>query len=131
MPGIFFNYKRLIAKNISPEYNGQKIQPLEGVSFAPVFQGLEHKENEEIAWEHFASRGIRCGKWKLVSQTHDRWTNARPGPWELYDMEADRTEMNNLVAEMPEKVKELAARYSEWAHRVGVVDNTADWRKKK
>jgi arylsulfatase len=46
-------------------------------------------------------------------------------------MEADRTEMHNPVTEMPEKVKELAARYSEWAHRVGVVDNTADWRKKK
>ncbi|MFA7368156.1 MAG: arylsulfatase [Kiritimatiellales bacterium] len=113
------------------EYNGQKIQPMEGISFAPVFQGSERKEHEEIAWEHFASRGIRCGKWKLVSQTHDRWTNAKPGPWELYDMETDRTEMHNLVKEMPEKVKELAARYNEWARRVGVIDNTADWRKKK
>jgi len=113
------------------EYNGQKIQPMEGLSFAPVFQGLERKEHDEIAWEHFASRGIRCGKWKLVSQTHDKWMNARPGPWELYDMEADRTEMNNLVTEMPEKVKELAASYDEWARRIGVIDNTTDWRKKK
>ena len=113
------------------EYNGQKIQPMEGRSFAPVFQGLERKENEEIACEHFASRGIRCGKWKLVSSSPDKWTNAKPGPWELYDMEEDRTEMNNLVTEMPEKVKELAARYDEWARRIGVIANTADWRKKK
>lgn len=113
------------------EYKGQKIQPLEGISFAPVFKGLEREEHKEIAWEHFANRGIRSGKWKLVSQSPDKWTNAKPGPWELYDVEADRTEMNNLAAAMPEKVKQMEARYMDWAAHVGVVENTADWRKKK
>jgi arylsulfatase len=113
------------------EYNGQKIQPVEGISFAPVFQGLERKEHDEIAWEHFASRGVRCGRWMLVSSSPDNWTHAKPGPWELYDMKDDRTEMKNLAASMPEKVKELAAQYTNWARRVGVIDNTADWRKKK
>jgi arylsulfatase len=113
------------------EYNGQKIQPLEGLSFAPVFQGLERKEHAGIAWEHFASRGIRCGKWKLVSSSPDNWINAKPGPWELYNAEDDRAEMKSLAASMPEKVKELEAQYNNWAKRVGVIDNTADWRKKK
>ena len=32
---------------------------------------------------------LRVGKWKLVS--------AYKGEWELYDLEADRTEMNDLA----------------------------------
>lgn len=113
------------------EHAGQKIQPLEGISFAPVFQGLEPKEHELIAWEHFANRGVRCGKWKLVSQSPDHWGHAKPGPWELYDVAADRTEMNDLAKQMPEKVEELAARYNDWAARIGVIDDTAVWRGKK
>ena len=113
------------------EYNGNKIQPLEGLSFAPVFQGLERREHDVIGWEHFANRGIRCGKWKLVSQTREHWQHATPGAWELYDLAADRTEMNDLAQRMPEKVKELAARYDVWADRTGVIDETAEWRQKK
>jgi arylsulfatase len=112
-------------------YKGQSIQPLEGISFAPVFQGLERVEHDEIAWEHFANRGIRQGKWKLVSQTQDLWTHASPGPWELYDLRKDRTEMTDLAEKYPEKVKELSEKYSQWAQRNGIVDKTADWRQKK
>jgi arylsulfatase len=41
-------------------------------------------------------------------------------PWELYDMETDRVELNNLAAAKPQKVKELDAKYEAWAHRAGV-----------
>ncbi|NCQ36358.1 arylsulfatase, partial [bacterium] len=53
-----------------------------------------------IMWEHFGSRAIRQGKWKLVSLPRK--------PWELYDMDADRSEMHDLSAQEPEKAKELA-----------------------
>jgi len=43
------------------------------------------------------------------------------GEWELYDLQADRTETNNLVAAHPEKVKELRQLYDEWTHRCGVM----------
>jgi arylsulfatase len=35
--------------------------------------------------------------------------------WELYDLEADRTETTDLVAKFPGKVKQLAAAYDRWA----------------
>ena len=37
--------------------------------------------------------------------------------WELYDMRADRTELNNMAKELPEKVKELSSLYDIWADR--------------
>ena len=42
-------------------------------------------------------------------------------PWELYDMEADRTELRNLAAEHPARVRELTALYEEWAEGAGVA----------
>ncbi|HUC84911.1 MAG TPA: hypothetical protein VL970_06950, partial [Candidatus Acidoferrales bacterium] len=64
-------------------------------------------------WEHEGNRAVRLGQWKLVSRY--------PGAWELYDMKADRTELNNLAGTRPEKVKELSELYDEWAKRCNVV----------
>ncbi len=43
------------------------------------------------------------------------------GPWELYDLDADRTELNNIAARRPEKVNELKALYESWTKRCGVL----------
>ena len=48
------------------------------------------------------------------------------GDWELYDLQADRTELHNLARTHPDKVKEMAAKYDEWASRCGVQP----WEKK-
>jgi len=49
------------------------------------------------------------GKWKIVA--------IRRGKWELYDMLADRTELNDLSKKMPEKLREMIALYDTWAKR--------------
>ena len=41
-------------------------------------------------------------------------------PWELYDIKADRTELNDLSATLPEKVEELTDLWNAWADRCGV-----------
>jgi arylsulfatase len=43
------------------------------------------------------------------------------GPWELYDMERDRTELCNLADQHPEVVRELATAWEEWARRTHVL----------
>ncbi|MBI5773609.1 MAG: sulfatase-like hydrolase/transferase, partial [Verrucomicrobia bacterium] len=95
------------------EFNGNKIQPMEGVSLAPAFTGKNLNRPQPIFWEHEGNRAVRDGKWKLVSK--------HPGGWELYDMEADRTEMNNLAAKEPGRVKQMSAQWDAWAKRAGVM----------
>ena len=95
------------------EHNGQKIHPMEGVSLRPAFTGQTIQRPHPIFWEHEANRAVRAGKWKLVAKENQAW--------ELYDIEADRTELNNVAAKQPDKVKELAAQWDTWAVRTNVL----------
>ena len=94
-------------------YQGRPITPMSGKSLLPVFQGAEREPRRAIYWEHEGNRAVRQGKWKLVSQ--------HPDAWELYDLEADRTEMSNLAGKHPGKVAELISMYEKWAQRCGVM----------
>ena len=58
-------------------------------------------EREAIYWEHEGNRAIRVGNWKLVA-------DGPQGKWELYNMEVDRAERNDLANQHPEKAKQLA-----------------------
>jgi arylsulfatase A-like enzyme len=94
-------------------YEGRRILPLEGRSLLPVLEGRQRQGHEAIFWEHEGNRAVRMGRWKLVSQGQDRW--------ELYDVEADRTEQRDLAAAHPDRAAEMKASWENWASRVGAV----------
>lgn len=98
------------------QFDGHAITPLEGRSLLPAFEG-QPLARDFIAWEHEGNRAIRAGRWKLVALAGR--------PWELYDMEADRVEMNDLAAQQPERVKALAAKWQAWAVRCDVLRRPA------
>ncbi|MEA2063367.1 MAG: arylsulfatase [Gemmatimonadota bacterium] len=94
------------------EHNGKQVTPPEGKSLVPIFSGQTRQEHSEIYWEHEGNRAVRQGRWKLVS--------ADDGQWELYDLVADRTELNNLAEKNPAKLAELIEKYKAWAAKCGV-----------
>ncbi|RMG39368.1 MAG: arylsulfatase [Planctomycetota bacterium] len=102
-------------------YMGHRIQPMEGVSLVPAFNGEPLRRSEPLFWEHEGNRAVRDGKWKLVAKENR--------PWELYDMERDRTEMHDLSGEHPEIVQRLSAAWDRWARRARVLPLGA-WRGK-
>jgi arylsulfatase len=91
---------------------GKSIVPLEGRSLVPAFNG-EPIEREALYWEHEGNRAVRMGKWKLVA--------VHKGEWELYNLDADRTETNNLASQHRDRVKRMTVMYNAWAERAGVV----------
>jgi len=88
------------------------IIPLQGKSLLPIFQGKTRRPHSYLFWEHMKHEAVRHGKWKLVAQT--------PSRWELYDLEQDRSEMNNLIDNYPQIAQQLRAKYEEWAAGCGV-----------
>jgi uncharacterized protein YraI len=74
-------------------FKGHEILPMEGKSLAPVLENAASLGERPIFWEHEGNRAVRLGRWKLVSK--------HPGRWELFDLEADRTEMHSLAEAEP------------------------------
>jgi arylsulfatase len=86
---------------------------MEGRSLAPAFAD-KPIARDALYWEHEGNAAVRVGDWKLVRK-------GAAGPWELYDLNKDRTELNDLAASMPEKARELAAAWEAWAARAQVT----------
>jgi len=95
------------------KHNGEKIKPIEGINLMPAFNGKPLTRKQPLFWEHEGNRAVREGKWKLVAKENQ--------PWELYDMEKDRSEVNNLAASHARKVQELATRWDAFAQRANVL----------
>jgi arylsulfatase A-like enzyme len=91
------------------EFNGHAILPMEGVSLRPALLGKPLDRKQPIVWEHEGNKAIRDGKWKLVQ----KWR----GPWELYDMVADRTELHNVIADHPDVAARLQSAWKDWEKR--------------
>ncbi|MBO9152222.1 arylsulfatase [Chitinophaga sp. GCM10012297] len=90
------------------EYNGNKILPQQGRSLVTAFKGGKSGGHEYLFNEHFNARYARSREWKLVSLTKDT-------TWRLYRITEDETELNDLAAQYPEVVKDLQARWRQWA----------------
>jgi len=100
------------------EWNGNPIHPMAGKSLIPLIKGSDDPvHNEPVFWEHEGNRAMRDGTWKLV------W--AKDGPWELFDMGKDRTEMNDLFESMPRRGADMRRTWESWARRTGVQFQTS------
>ena len=102
-------------------FEGKPIPPAEGKNLLPVLTrkdpGAKPLGERTLFWEFANHAAVRQGKWKLVApSTRDR-------NWQLYDMEADRCELNDLASAMPEKTRSLATLWEAWARRTRTLAN--------
>jgi arylsulfatase A len=107
--------KGLISDHISAQYDlkatladitGQSKGYTDGISFYPILLGQERQQqkHEYLYWEFPGQGGqyaVRMGEWKGVHST------GRGGParWEIYNLNTDKAEANDLAEKHPELVK--------------------------
>ncbi len=79
-------------------------EPLDGISVLPLLTGREQTNHHEFLYWEFHERGfqqaVRMGDWKAVRPQAGE-------PLELYHLQADRTEKENVAEEHPEVVAKI------------------------
>jgi arylsulfatase len=77
------------------EIGGREVQPLQGNSILDLFAGrtqTAYAGADEVGYEFFGLKAYFAGDWKIL------WT-PEPlgrGEWELFDLNEDPAEMNDL-----------------------------------
>ena len=118
LPDIMATFLDLSGSDYPLERKGKSIHPPAGESMVPIFKGIDRPiHSTPVFWEHEGNRAMRDGKWKLV------WANE--GPWELFDLENDRTEMNDLSKKYPTRAARMQRQWEGWARRTGVQFQTS------
>jgi arylsulfatase A-like enzyme len=106
--------------------NGTAQKPIEGVSMAYSFGDAKAPSKRRSQYfEMFINRGIYSDGWWAASRVNVPWIgDAKPAnpdtaTWELYHLDEDFSQANDLAAKHPEKLRELqdlwwseASRYS-------------------
>ena len=82
-------------------YHGRTIKAMRGVSLQPLFEGKETDLSRPIHFFYKETAAYIEYPWKIVTKDMESF--------ELYNLEKDRTELNNLAAQMPEKLNTLKA----------------------
>ena len=94
-------------------YNEVELDSLDGESFTHLINSNEYlNTNRSMFWEHMGNRAVRQGNWKLVA-IHGK-------EWELYNINKDLFEKENLINVHPDVAKKLIGKYKTWAtkHKV-------------
>jgi arylsulfatase len=98
---------------------GDPVLPMAGRSFAPVFKNEIVNSSRQLFWEYQDNYAMRDGKWKLVQNNIDQ-------AWELYDLEADRGETNNLVESHAEIAGKMQRQWQLWMDTVSANGAVSD-----
>jgi arylsulfatase len=102
-------------------YRGLEQMPISGVAMNYTFDDKEAKTRKLVQYyEMVGHRGIYANGWKAVTR-HTPGVSFDDDVWELYHVEADRSETNDLAKQEPDRLNELIALWWEEAENEGVL----------
>ncbi len=91
--------------------NDTAITPYEGKSLVPVFRNENPEPSRTLFNKWGEGKTVITPEWKMV-------TPRSGGEWQLFDMQSDITETENLRDEYPEVVSRLDSLYNNWISNV-------------
>lgn len=105
-----------------PSYKSRPVVPIRGKSWvqhlaSPSTHATIHSADTVTGWELFDRQAIRKGQWKavLIPEPYG------PGEWQLYDLDKDPGETDDLAGVEKAKLKELLACWDDYVREVGVA----------
>jgi arylsulfatase len=96
------------------QFGRHDLLPLEGISMLPLLRGQSPPADRQLAWYWAGNRALRQGPWKIV------WDKLTEDRWELYRLDRDRCETEDLATLDPQRVGRMAEAWFAWARDVGL-----------
>jgi len=95
----------------------------DGISIVPTLlgedsAGRKQKLHEFLYWEHRGHVAVRMGKYKAVKPGKNK-------PFELYDLDGDISEQNNIADKHPDILAKMKA-YAEQSHTENLIGRVLD-----
>ncbi|QOR70669.1 arylsulfatase [Ruania alkalisoli] len=112
LPDVLPTVLDVVGATYPDRYSGRDILPLEGISMIGSWTGSEPMRQRSMFFEHEGNGAVRSGRWKLVRKYGQGW--------ELYDLNVDRTEVHDLAAHYPDRVRTMSEAWHTWTERCGV-----------
>jgi arylsulfatase A-like enzyme len=113
--------------------NGVQQKPIEGKSFLAALQNANASETRTTQYfELLVNRGIYHEGWMASSRSFVPWVPIRgafdpmKAPWELYNVDQDFSQSNNVAAQYPDKLREMEALF--WKEAATYNALPLDWR---
>jgi arylsulfatase len=107
------------------KFNGRKVRPMQGRSVLDLFDGkatVPHVEADKVGYELFGQKAYFDGDWKILWMPKPFGT----GDWELFNLNDDPAELNDLSKQYPDKRKDLIALWEQYKIDNRVLDISMD-----
>jgi arylsulfatase len=109
----------------SQDFEGRQVQPLQGRSMLDLFSGKAespYAEAAQVGYELFGLKAFLDGEWKIL------WMPPPfgKGEWELFNLQHDPGEMNDLSSEHPDRVEAMVAMWEKYKADNTVLDISLD-----
>jgi len=115
------------------ELNGIEQRPLEGTSFAYTLADAKAAERHTVQYfEMFVNRGLYKDGWMASAFSFEPWNPNRGAfdpdkqKWELYHIDEDFSQANDVAAQYPEKLRQLQDQW--WVEAAKYKVLPLDWR---
>jgi len=106
-------------------FRGREVVPIRGKSWVSHLSSpnlletsVHDKETTITGWELFGARAIRQGQYKAVWQPKPRGKE----DWELYNIDQDPAEVNDLAEKEPEILKKMILHWESYFTETGMLD---------
>ena len=83
---------------------------LHGESILSIFEGENYVREKPLFFAYGKNRAMRQGEWKIVYEKK----------WHLFNISEDRSELNDIADQHPEKLKKMIKDWDQWAQRTGI-----------
>lgn len=118
----------IIGVDAPAQFDGVAQKPIEGISMVYTFDDADAEDRRTTQYfEMLGNQGIYHDGWMASAIRGVPWDSESPPidlldmPWELYNVEQDFTQANDLVKENPEKLQELVKLFFAEAAKYNVL----------